>query len=59
MKNIVILYKTDDDDIYCHEVSKEGLEHIENPASPMFFKEGVAISLDVLEEILDKEVFVE
>lgn len=58
MKNIVLLYKTDDGNIYCQQVSEFGKKYIlENQdEEQVYWEEGGTITLDELEEILDKEI---
>ena len=59
MKNVVVLQKVDGD-IYCQQVTKAGLEYMEQMAQDGldngYWEEGGTITLDELEEILDKEV---
>lgn len=58
MKNIVILQKDEDGNIYCQEVSEKGIEYMEkNPEESLeYWKEGGTILLEELNEILDKEI---
>ncbi len=59
MKNLIMLYKTDDGEIYCQEISKKGVEYVETDNSGDYWEEGVVITLDKIEALLDKEVFVD
>lgn len=59
MKNLIMLYKTDDGEIYCQEISKKGVEYIEKDNTGDYWEEGGTITLDEIEAMLDKEVFTE
>lgn len=60
MKNMVVLYQTDDGEIYCKQLTKKGIEYVtevgydEDPDG--YWEEGGTIFLDELVEILDKDV---
>ena len=59
MKNIVILFKTEDGDIYCKEITKKGIEYANNMDKQEdlgYWEDGGTILLEELEEILDKEI---
>lgn len=61
MNNIIVLYKDENGDIYCHELTEKGaaaseLNSIEDDG---YWKEGGTILLDEIEEILNKEIFIE
>jgi len=57
MKNIVMLQKDENGDIYCQEISKKGLKYMEDVEDDLsFWSEGGVILLKELEEILDKEI---
>jgi len=58
MKNVVVLYKDEDGEIYCHKLSKKGVAFYmnENSEDDGYWEEGGTIVLDELEKILDSEV---
>lgn len=64
MKNIVMLQKDEDGNIYCREISACGLRYIdaylnyniEDKDDNGYWKEGGTILLKELEEILNKEI---
>jgi hypothetical protein len=57
MQNMVVLYKLDDGTIYCKQLTEKGLEYMnEDTIEDLgYWEEGGTITLDELEEILDKE----
>ena len=57
MKNIVMLYKDEDDNIYCQQITQKGKEYVEadEPDHGMW-EDGGTITIDELEEILDREI---
>lgn len=58
MKNIVVLYKNEEDQIICRQLSEKGVAEAKEggTAGEEYWDEGGAILLDELEEILDKEI---
>lgn len=57
MKNIVVLYKNEDGQIYCQELSPTGQKYVkDNIEDNGFWDDGGTIVLEELEEILDKEI---
>jgi hypothetical protein len=58
MKNIVMLYKNKDGNIYCQQISEDGKNYVlENKGEEeRYWEEGGTITIDELEEILDKEI---
>jgi hypothetical protein len=61
MKNIVTLQKDEEGNIYCQEISEEGLKLIKRIndgeiKDTGYWDKGGTILLDELEEILDKEI---
>jgi hypothetical protein len=58
MKNVVMLHKGKDGNIYCKEITKKGIEYVETfeGEDPDYWDEGGTILLEELEEILDKEI---
>lgn len=58
MKNIVILKKDENGNIYCKEISSKGIEYInsEDCEDMGFWDEGGTILLEELDEILNKEI---
>jgi len=57
MNNIVMLYKDEDDNIYCQQITQKGKEYVEadNDDHGMW-EDGGTITMDDLEEILDREI---
>lgn len=57
MKNIVMLYKDEDDHIYCQQITQKGKEYVEadNDDHEMW-EDGGTITIDDLEEILDRDI---
>ena len=55
MKNMVVLKKDEDGNIYCWQISEQGIEEWENEEDNDYWDAGGTILLDELEEILDKE----
>lgn len=58
MNNVIVLYKDEDGDVCCHEITKKGASAaaLEDEG---YWKEGETILLDEIEEILNREVFVD
>lgn len=56
MKNMVVLQKDDNGDIYCWAISKNGIEELKKEENNDVWDGGGTILLDELEEILDKEI---
>jgi len=57
MRNMVILQKTENGNIYCKQITEAGKkEHFSKTYDPGFWEDGGTIVLDELEEILDREV---
>lgn len=58
MKNVVVLYKNDEDQIVCRQLSATGiaLRKAGGNEGEEYWEEGGTILLDELEEILDKEI---
>ena len=56
MKNIAMLYKTEDG-LYCQQITKKGKQYIdEKTKDEVYWDKGGTITLDELDEILDREV---
>ena len=58
MKNIVVLYKDEDGDIYCHQITNKGKDYYESGVQDHhdMWETGGTILLNELEEILDREI---
>lgn len=58
MKSVVVLYKDEDGLLYCHKLSKKGVDFYldESSVDDGYWEEGGTIALNELEEILDSEV---
>lgn len=59
MRNMVILYKDDDNMFFCRQLSPEGIDAVKASAfsrGENYWEDGGTILLDELEEILDKEI---
>jgi hypothetical protein len=58
MKSVVVLYKDEDGEIYCHKLSKKGVAfYLAGDSEDVgYWEEGGTIVLSELEEILDSEV---
>lgn len=58
MRNVVVLYKNEDDYIVCRQLSEKGIESYKagGDESEGYWEEGGTILLNELEEILDKEI---
>jgi len=57
MKNMVILYKTEDGGIYCQQITKKGKEYVEaDMPGHGCWDDGGTIVLSELEEILNREI---
>lgn len=60
MKNIIVLQKNEDGDIYCQEITKKGVDFVNGDYDGLWIEdcwdEGGTILLSELEEILDKEI---
>ena len=58
MKNVVILQKLEDGDIYCQQINKKGIEYMTDhkEEEEVYWEEGGTILLDELDEILDREI---
>lgn len=58
MRNVVVLYKNEDDQIVCRQLSEAGIAHRKSGKTEGedYWEEGGTILLDELEEILDKEI---
>jgi len=61
MKNIIVLQKQANGTIYCAEISEEGVKHMEEALEegcedPLYWKEGGTITIEEIEEILDKNL---
>lgn len=59
MKNVVVLYKNDDGDVYCRQLTEEGKKHMlaeREENETVYWEDGGTILLDELEEILDREI---
>ncbi len=60
MNNVVALWKTEEGELYCREISAKGIEHLmgatenETDIADSYWKEGGTIVLDELMDILDK-----
>lgn len=58
MKNMVVLFKTEDGKLYCKQATKAGLQYSEDSYegdSSEWWEEGGTILLEELMEILDSE----
>ena len=60
MKNMIVLQIDDDDNLYCHQLTDEGVEFVrENGEDQVtrspYWEEGGTIVLDELMEILNKD----
>lgn len=57
MKNVILLQKDKDGNIYCKQITKKGVEYSENlEGSEGFWEEGGTVLLEEIEEILDKDI---
>jgi hypothetical protein len=57
MKNIVILQKDEDGNIYCQQITQKGIDFINEENEDLgYWEEGGTILLSELEEILDREI---
>jgi len=59
MKNMVVLQKNEDGNIYCKQISEKGREFHLDPTSEKdegYWEDGGTILLEELEEILNKEI---
>jgi len=57
MKNIVVLQKQNDGTIICQQITKKGIDYInDDKEEGGYWEEGGTIVLDELEEILDREI---
>lgn len=59
MRNVVVLYKNEDDYIVCRQLSEKGIESYKaggGDEGEGYWEEGGTILLNELEEILDKEI---
>jgi hypothetical protein len=60
MNNMVVLYKTEDGDLYCQQLSEEGIRYMkedsETDEDNGYWDDGGTIVLEELEEILDRQV---
>jgi len=57
MKNVVMLYKDEDGNIYCQQITKKGVEYAQNQVEDNgYWEDGGTILLEELEEILDREI---
>ena len=57
MKNVVCLQKQEDGSIHCSQITMKGKEQVEHgTVDDGYWEEGGTITLDELEEILDKEI---
>jgi hypothetical protein len=61
MKNVVILYKNEDGNLYCRQITEAGKAYVEQveaegTGEAYYWEEGGTILLEELEEILDKEI---
>jgi len=58
MKNMVVLQKDEDGNIWCQQLTEKGIKFVENVDSEddEYWEKGGTIVLDEIEEILDKEV---
>lgn len=60
-RNMVVLFKTSDGQIYCKQITPEGLEAIggnfdkESEFEDIYWEAGGTITLDELDEILSKD----
>ena len=57
MKNMVVLYKNEEDHIMCHQINEEGMARLQDGrGNDVEWSDGGRIELDELEEILDREI---
>ncbi len=57
MKNIITLQKDGDGNIYCSQVTEAGKEYAKlQKESSGYWENGGTITLDEIEEILDKDI---
>jgi len=57
MNNIVMLYKNEDGNLYCQQITQKGKEYVEADLEDHgMWEEGGTITMDDLEEILDREI---
>lgn len=57
MNNMVVLQKTEDGTIYCQQIAEKGIEWInDGGVDEGMWENGGTITLDELEEILDKKI---
>ena len=56
MKNMIVLQKLDDGSIYCQQLSTKGKEYIKVYKDQGMWEDGGTITLDEIEEILDREI---
>jgi len=57
MKNMVILQKNEDGNIYCQQITEKGIEYVNSDVEDEgYWEEGGTILPDELEEILNREV---
>lgn len=56
MKNIIVLQKDEDDNIFCQQITEKGIEFYNNAEDDEgMWEDGGTITLDEIEEILNKE----
>lgn len=58
MKNMVVLQKNEDGNIYCYGITDKGVDFFNSPLEDDkgYWDDGGTILLEELEEILDREV---
>jgi hypothetical protein len=61
MNNVVILFKNEEGDLFCRQITKEGIKYMAESkksgfAEPFYWEEGGTILMEELEEILDRQV---
>jgi len=56
MKNMVALQKTENGDIYCYQLGDKGVDHLLKGIDEGYWQAAGIISLEELEEILDREI---
>lgn len=57
MKNIILLYKDEDGNLYCQQITEKGKEYVEADLEDHgMWEEGGTITIDELDEILDRDI---
>lgn len=59
MKNMVVLYKNDDGDLHCRQLTEEGRRHVRAErveGGTVYWEDGGTVLPEELEEILNREI---